>query len=406
MIKSIASVKVSNRRVIVRAGFDVPLQKNKSGECEVADDTRIKDTLETLHYLIDQKSRIVILSHLGRPEGWDAEKSQWPVAQKLGELLNYKPIKITDRLPDYSVPHIYFLESDITKKDYSDLSKQIKPGDILFLENVRFYPGEEKNDEKFSQILASFGDVFVEEAFSAAHRKESSTYGCAALLPHYAGISFMKEIKALGKVLKHPNPPLVVIMGGAKIDDKVETLDNLAVHASKIILGGAIANTFLKALGYDLGKSKISDLTVAKQILRNYKEKLVLPVDAVVADGPDARPRLTKVEKVLPHEAIFDIGPESIRKFSAIIKSGRTLVWNGPFGVFENPKYAFGSKAIARAFAQKSKGPAFGVVGGGETVELVDQAHVAQYIDHVSTGGGAMLAFLAGKELPAIKILE
>ncbi len=406
MIKSITSVKVTGRRVIVRAGFDIPLKQAKSGTWEVADDTRIRDAVKTLKYLIEQKAKIVIISHLGRPETWEQDKSQWPVAEKLGEILNYKVVKVTDRLPDYKVPHICFLESDIVKNDCSELSRNLAEGDILFLENLRFYPGEQKNDEKFVKILSSFGDVYVDEAFSSAHRRSASTYGLAEKLPHYAGVSFLKEITALRKVTFKPTPPLVVIMGGAKIDDKVETLNNLAVHASKIILGGAIANTFLKALGYDIGQSKVSNVSLAKQLLRQYKDKIVLPVDVVVATDMDSKPRLTKIENVHANESIFDIGPQTIRLIDQNMRLGKTLVWNGPFGVFEDPKFAFGSKGIAMSFAKWSKGKAFGVVGGGETVELINQAKVGQFVDHLSTGGGAMLEFLAGKELPAIKVLE
>jgi len=407
MIKSITSVKVTGRRVIVRAGFDVPLRKNThTQEWEVADDTRITDAIPTLKYLIEQKAKIIIISHLGRPEGWDMDKGLWPVAQKLAELLNYKAVKITDRLPDYSVSHVNFLGEDITKKNYSEISKNLPAGDILFLENLRFYAGENENDDKFIEILESFGDVFVEEGFPVAHRKESSTYGLALKLPHYAGIAFLKEIQSLRKILHQPQTPMIVIMGGAKIDDKVETLHNLAKNATKIILGGAIANTFFKAIGYEVGRSKISNVALAKELYRQYREKIFLPIDVVVATDLEAKPRLVKLDKIRVNESIYDIGPQTISKISEIIKTGKTLVWNGPFGVFENPKYAFGSKAIAHAFAAQSKGKAFGVVGGGETVELINQAKVGQFVDHLSTGGGAMLEFLAGKELPAIKVLE
>ncbi len=407
MIKSIKDVKVTGRRVIVRAGFDIPLKKNgHTEEWEVADDTRIKDALPTIKHLIKQKAKIIIMAHLGRPDVWDADKSQWPVAKKLGQLLDYKVVRIEDRLPDYKVPHINFLETDIVRNDCSELSKQMREGDILFLENLRFYPGEQKNEEKFVKILAAFGDVYVEEGFPSAHRKSASHYGLAKKLPAYAGIALLKEINALKKIIHHPQLPLIVIMGGAKIDDKVETLHNLAKHAHKIILGGAIANTFLKALGYEIGKSKVSNVTLAKQLLRQYREKIVLPMDVVVATDLEAKPRLSKIEKVRPNELIFDIGPESVRKIVEIMKTGKTLVWNGPFGVFETPRYAFGSKAIALAFAARARGKAYGVVGGGETVELINQAKVGEFVDHLSTGGGAMLEFLAGKDLPAIKVLD
>jgi phosphoglycerate kinase len=407
MIKSITSVKVASRRVIVRAGFDVPLKKNGHTEkWEVADSTRIKDALPTLKYLIEQEARIIIMAHLGRPEGSDPTKSLWTVAENLGEFLDYKVIKIKDKLPGENSQTINFLTGDITKENYSGLSKQIPPGSILFLENLRFYPGEKKNDQKFIEILGSFGDIYVDEAFSNAHREDASMFGLAKKLPGYAGISFLKEIKSLERVIKNPAKPLVVMMGGIKIEDKVQTLNNLAKHASHIILGGGLANTFLKAKGFEIGKSKASNVALAKELLRNFKDKIILPVDVVVATNLEAKPRSVMAEKVGVEDMIFDIGPKSIRKFSGIVKEAKTLIWNGPFGLLENARYAHGSKAMAQVFASRSKGKAFGVVGGGETIEAVDQAKVVQFIDHVSTGGGAMLEFLAGKKLPAIKALE
>jgi phosphoglycerate kinase len=392
----------------VRAGFDVPLKQNAHHEgWEVVDDTRIRELLPTLKYLIKEKAKITILSKLGRPGGqWKQELSQWPAALALGHLLKMKVVKVSKALPDYAVPHIYFLTADITKADYSGLLKKMKPGNILYLENMFFYPGEEANDPKFAAILKKYGDIYVEEAFASAHHKASSNYGLAKELPSYAGITLLKEISALNKLLRNPQHPMVVLMGGAKIDDKVDVINNLMKHADNILIGGALANTFFKAMGYEIGQSKASSPAVAKDLLRNYRSKLVFPVDLVVAKSTEAPARLSKIEKILPHESILDIGPETIRKFSTYIKGAKTLVWNGPFGLIEKEKFAFGSKSLARIFGARSKGFAYGVVGGGETLELVNQAKVAEFIDHVSTGGGAMLEFLAGKELPAIKVLE
>ncbi|MBI3952561.1 MAG: phosphoglycerate kinase [Candidatus Doudnabacteria bacterium] len=411
MIKSVISVKLGNRRVFVRAGFDVPLKKGagyrgQGMEWVVADDSRIRDALKTIHYLIDSDAKIILASHLGRPQGWDPDKSLWPVAEKLGELLGMKVVKVLDRLPDYNVAHIYFLTSDITKKNYSELTHKMRSGDILFLENLRFYPGEKNNDQEFVETLASLADVYVDEAFSNAHRSDSSMAGLAKKLPAYAGVSLLKEIASLNKILRNPQKPFVLIIGGAKISGKVETIEFLGDKADHILLGGKIGNTFLKVLGYDVGSSEVEDEKVAKDLLRNYKNKIYLPIDAVVAKSVDGQTRLAKIDKVLKSETIFDIGPETIRNFSSYINSAQTLVWNGPFGFFENPKFAFGSKAIAQVFASVSKGKAFGVVGGGETIEVVNQAKVGQFIDHVSMGGGAMLEFLAGKELPGIKALS
>lgn len=390
MIKSIQSVDLSNRRVIVRAGFDVPLKETKDG-WEVADDTRIQDAVPTLKHLIKQQAKIVVVAHLGRPEGWEKSKSLEPVAIRLGELLKSK---------------ITFLKDDITKQDFSGMSRDIKPGEILFLENVRFYPGEESNDEKFLDTLAAFGDVFVNEAFSVCHRREASTTGLATKLPAYAGLSLMKELDTLGRVMRTPAQPFVLMVGGAKIEDKIGAIEFLGKKVSHVLVGGASANTFLKAMGYEVGKSKVSDLNLAKQILRNYKHKLVFPVDVIVADSPEGKPRAVKLTEIKPTDSIFDIGPETIRKYATYIKSAQTIVWNGPFGFFENPKFAAGSKALAQVFASRAKGQAFGLIGGGETEELFSQVKVSHFVDHISTGGGAMLEFLSGKELPAVKVLN
>lgn len=411
MIKSITSVKVGGRRVIVRAGFDVQLEKWEGGiekgeSLRVVDDTRIKDILPTLRYLIREKAKIVIVSHLGRPDGWDKEKSMWPVAQDLGRILNYKTVKIKDHLPNYGIPHVYFLESNITKKDYSALSNQINPGDILFLENVRFYKGEQSNDAKFIKTLASFGDVYVEDAFSVVHRQESSTYGLAEKLPHYAGVSLLKEIKAMNHVLQTPAKPMVLIMGGAKVVDKAETIHNLAKHADYILVGGALGNSFLAAAGYETGKSEVTDVSLAKELLRNYKSKIILPVDAVVAKSETDVATAREITKILPNETMYDIGPKTVLKFSTYIKKAKTLVWNGPMGIIEIKKFSFGSAGLATAFAAKARGAAFGIVGGGETIEVIDRAKVGEFIDHVSTGGGAMLEYLAGKKLPGIEVLK
>ncbi|HTL39216.1 MAG TPA: phosphoglycerate kinase, partial [Methylomirabilota bacterium] len=404
MIKSITSLKVSGKRVLVRAGFDVPLEKNiHTEEWQVADDTRLRDGLPTLKYLIESKAKIVILSKLGRPGGiWDENLSSWPAAQKLGELLKYKTVKITKTLPDYAVSHIYFLTSDITKKDYSALSKKIPAGSILYLENLFFYAGEEAEDPDFVKVLKKYGDIYVDDAFSSAHHAAASNVQLAEAMPAYAGVTFLKEISALSKIF-NPTQPMVVLLGGAKVDDKVETIENLAKNTNKLLVGGAIATTFLKAQGYDVGKSKVSDPRIAKALLRNYKTKIVLPVDVVVSDSPTGRAKKVSIDKIGPNEMCLDIGPETIRKFSEVIKTAKTLVWNGPMGKFENKQFAFGSLSLARIFAARCKGFAYGVVGGGETIEVLDQALVSEFVDHVSTGGGAMLEFLAGKKLPAIK---
>lgn len=408
MIKSIASVKLKNKRVLVRAGFDVPLAEGKHGEFKVADSTRIESVIPTIAYLLSQKARVVIISHLGRPDGkWDMSKSLRPAAERLAELLDRKLVVIKDKLPHYKAAgHVFFLEQDITVTDYSYLVDEMDDGEILFLENLRFYSGEEENEAAFVKNLAQYGDVYVNEAFSVAHRKAASTYGIAQKLPAYAGLSLMQEITALDKVMKRPVPPLAVIMGGAKISDKIDTINFLAPRADKIMIGGAIANSFFKARGYEIGKSLAAEIPLAKELLRHYKDKILLPVDVVVSKTVGGTARACTPDKVKHNESILDVGPETIRLFAQHIKKAKTLIWNGPMGLIEKKKYSFGSTALAQAFAAHTKGAAYGVVGGGESLEIVTRAQVKHFIDHVSMGGGAMLEYLGGKTLPGIKILD
>ncbi|MBX4187739.1 MAG: phosphoglycerate kinase [Candidatus Doudnabacteria bacterium] len=408
MIKPITSVKLRGRRVLLRVGFDVPLEKNKSGEFLVADDTRIRSSLSTINYLIEQGAKIIIISHLGRPEGeWQRDKSLQPAAIKLAELMGRKFVQINNQLPSYKIPkHIFFLKEDITVTDYTKLTQTLADGDILFLENLRFYSGEENNDLSFVRNLAKYGDIFVNDAFSVAHRKSASTYGIAQQLPSYAGVTLMDEITALNKAVKNPKTPLIIIIGGAKISDKIDTINFLAKKAEKILVGGAIANSFLKAQGYEIGSSKAAEIPLAKELLRHYKDKIVLPADLVVAKYEDSPSRAAVPEKVRPDEYIFDIGPQTVKQFARYIKTAKTLIWNGPLGMFEKRKFAFGSLAIAQVFASRTKGKAYGVVGGGESLEVIAQAKVGEFIDHISTGGGAMLEYMSGKILPAIKVLD
>jgi phosphoglycerate kinase len=238
------------------------------------------------------------------------------------------------------------------------------------------------------------------------HRKEASVYGLAQKLPSYAGVSLMKEISSLNKILRSPSHPMVLIMGGAKVEDKAATIHHLAKHADYILVGGALGNTFLKAAGYETGKSKTENVAMAKELLRNYKSKIVLPADVVVSKSEAEHARAVDISKVRANEIMNDIGPKSVRKFSQYINRAKTLVWNGPMGIIEEKKFSFGSSGIATAFASKSRGAAFGVIGGGETIQVIDRAKVAEFIDHISTGGGSMLEYLAGKKLPGIEVLE
>lgn len=406
MIKPITSVKLSGRRVILRAGFDVPLKLNANGEAEVADDVRIRDIKPTLDYLIGQKAKIIIISHLNRPNGWETEKSLLPVARRLAVLLNRGFFSVSRNLPENSGDAVCFVPTDITREKMSRLSTELVPGGILVLENLRFYPGERDNDPEFAKLLAEYGEVFVNEAFSDAHRADASVVGLPELLSSYAGISFVKEVQSLDRVLKKPAQPMVVIMGGAKIAGKIDMIKSLAGLTSHFLLGGALANAFLKAAGYEIGKSKTGEVQLARELLRNYKNKLVLPVDVVVMEEGSRPPTSVLVEKTKSTQSIVDIGPETVRLFADYIRQAQTLVWNGPMGLIETKPFDFGSLSIARLLASRARGKAYGVVGGGETVEMVNLAKTAEFMDHVSTGGGAMLEFLGGKVLPGIKALE
>jgi phosphoglycerate kinase len=408
MIKSISTVNVEGKCVILRAGFDVPLKKLKEKEVfAVADNTRIRDALKTINYLVKRKAKIVIISHLDRPNGQHMpEKSMWPVAEELGRLIKVKTVIIAGKFPQYQIPHIYFLSADITSRDFSGLAKKMKPGDVLFLENLRFYPGEEENSNLFVEALSRYGEIYVNEAFSVAHRMAASTYGLPLKLKSYAGISLGNELSSLDRLLKRPKQPFVVVMGGVKVSDKVDTINHLGIGAEKLLLGGAIGNGFIKAFGYEVGRSLAAEQHICSELLRNFRDKIVLPEDVVVARSEEDDARVVSLDKVKPYETIYDIGPKTVNRFTKEIRSAKTIVWNGPLGKIEVPKFSFGSKAVARAIAQVGKRKAFTVVGGGETAEVVSMAKAAEFIDHVSTGGGALLEYLAGKELPALKALS
>jgi 3-phosphoglycerate kinase len=407
MIKPITSVDVKGRRVLLRAGLNVPLKKNaESEEWEVADDSRIRDVLDTIIYLIQNQSKVIIMAHLGRPDGWDKSKSLFPVAQKLGELIGYNVIKVENKLSDYPVPHINFLGADITVSDYSDLSEKLKNGDILFLENIRYYRQEKEHGEEFVETLAKFGEIYVNDSFSVDHRTDVSVFGVAQKLPSYGGVKLLKEISALNRILRNPKSPMIVMIGGTKISDKIDAIHNLIKNVDHVLIGGAPGNTFLKARGYEVGKSKVAEIEMAKELLRNYADKIVLPVDVVVDKSSGGRVKAVKVEQVAPSDVILDIGPMTIKKYAEYIKQAKTLVWSGPFGLIEKKPFDFGSISLSLIFASRAKGAAYGVVGGGETAEMIRMAKVSEFIDHISSGGGAMLQFLSGKSLPGIKVLE
>lgn len=384
--KTVRDVDVRDKRVLVRVDFNVPL-----AEGQVADDTRIRAALPTIRYLVDNGARVILMSHLGRPKGQVKEELRMaPVAARLSELLG-QPVLTAD---------------DCVGPQVQALVQKMQPGQVLLLENTRFHPEERKNDPEFARQLASLGDIFVNDAFGAVHRAHASTEGVAHYLPAVAGFLMEKEIEFLGKALEAPEHPFVAILGGAKISDKIGVIENLLGKVDVLLIGGGMANTFFKAQGYDVGESLVEDesLDTAREMLARSQGKLVLPVDAVVADAfaADAQSQVVGVDAVPAGWRILDIGPKTVSLFKEKLAGAKTVVWNGPMGVFEFPKFATGTVEIAKALAELE---AMTIIGGGDSVAAVYQAGLADKMTHISTGGGASLEFLEGKTLPGIAAL-
>lgn len=406
-LKSIEQLDVAGKTVLVRTGFNVPVAGGR-----IADDFRLRAALPTLEHLASAGAKIVVISHFGRPEGWQARFTLAPVAERLAEILGRKFVPVSEKdqsLPDYPVPHLYFFSHNIEKTDIGDLVRQLKPGDIAVLENLRFYAGELANDENFAKKLASLGEMYVNEAFCDIHRDHASIASLPRLLPAAVGLEFAKEVATLGQFIAHPQKPVVIMMGGVKIASKVRALAALAKTADAILLGGGLAALFLKIAGFETGKSvweeSAGDEKIARQIWRDFRDKIHLPIDVVVtvgADGADGQASAVKTGKIRPGQIIRDIGPETILAFSTELKKGRTLIWSGPLGQIENHRFAQGTLALGRLFASRTKTDVAGIVGGGETLEIIKELGMASFIDHISTGGGSFLYFLAGEKLPGL----
>ena len=384
--KTVRDVDVRDKRVLVRVDFNVPLAEGK-----VTDDTRIRAALPTIRYLLERGARVILMSHLGRPKGQVKEELRLaPVAARLGELLG-QPVLTAD---------------DCIGPQVQALVKQLKPGQVLLLENTRFQPGETKNDPDLARELASLGEVFVNDAFGAVHRAHASTEGIAHYLPAVAGFLLEKEVEFLGKALESPEHPFAAILGGAKISDKIGVIENLLGKADVLLIGGGMANTFFKAQGHDVGESLVEDesLDIAREMLSRAGSKLVLPVDVVVADAfaADAQSKVVGVDAVPAGWRILDIGPRTAALFKGKLAGAKTVVWNGPMGVFEFPRFATGTVEVAKAVAALE---AMTIIGGGDSVAAIEQAGLADKITHISTGGGASLEFLEGKTLPGIAAL-
>ena len=392
---SISDLDINGKRLFMRVDFNVPLDETG----RVTNDSRIQAALPTIRYALDHGARLVLASHLGRPKGKPNPKySLAPAAHRLSELLGTEVKLARDSVGEEVRPQVDALQS----------------GEALMLENVRFHAGEEKNDPEYASQLAELADVYVNDAFGTAHRAHASTEGITHFLkPAAAGFLMEKELRYMGQALENPAHPFVVILGGAKVSDKIPVIENLLKSADTILIGGAMAYTFLKSQGVDTGRSLVEDdkLEMSSSLLSSASQRgvsLILPVDNVVVDkdawdkDSSAPPRICRVTEIKPGEAGLDIGPEAIMEFSRQIASAKTIVWNGPMGMFEHPPFDAGTKAIAKAVASAE---AVSIVGGGDSVAALEESGVTDQITHVSTGGGASLEFLAGDVLPGVAAL-
>lgn len=390
-VKSIKDIKdLKGKRALVRVDYNLSIN---DGKLDFKDNLRIKASLATINFLLQKGATVILVAHLGRPEGWDKKLTLEPVAKYLARLLKKK---------------VNFISDDITKVN---ISKKIKSG-VNMLENIRFYSAETKNDKKFAKLLSSFADVYINEGFSVSHREDASVYGVQKFLPPYAGLNLEAEIlnlsRLLSKNLKKQNRPYVALMGGAKISTKIGLILSLLKSADRVLLGGALISALLKFQGYRIGKTVTEDINpkVIKNILKN--KKIVMPKDVLVGKIDDVKHlRVVSLAEdkdiCQDDESILDMGPETVLEFSKYIKNAQTIAWNGPVGLFEKPAFAHGTVSLARLIAARGKGKAFAAVGGGETIAALNLTKMEKYIDWVSTGGGAMLSYLAGEKMPGLK---
>ncbi len=390
---TLEDIEVQGKRVLVRCDFNVPMDD----EGNITDDRRIVSSLPTIKYLIENGAKVILMSHLGRPKGEANPKySLAPVAKKLSELLN-KDV-------------IFAKDDKVVSDNVKEIVANMKEGDVVLLENTRFRKEEEKNEESFAKELASLGDLYINDAFGTSHRAHASNVGVSNWLPSAVGYLVEKEISIMGKALENPERPFVAILGGAKVSDKIGVIKNLLNKVDTILIGGGMAYTFLKAQGYEIGKSILEEdkLDLANELLKEAEErgvKLLLPVDVVVAKEfkNDTEFKTVSVENIPADMMGMDIGEETIKLFTEEIKKAKTIVWNGPMGVFEMENFKKGTYAIARAMAESD---AITIVGGGDSAAAVEKAGFAEKMTHISTGGGASLEFLEGKELPGIAAIS
>ena len=396
-IADLAEDQVRGRRVLVRVDYNVPLDD----EGRITDDTRITTTLATLDALLQQGARVILLAHFGRPRGKPVpEMSLGPVAARLAELLEGRTVRFVE---------------DTVGREAQGAASMMQDGEVLLLENTRFHPGEEKNDSALAEQMAALGDVFVNDAFGAAHRAHSSTAGVAAVMraqgkPVVAGLLMDRELQYLGRALAEPKRPFVAILGGAKISGKIDVIRSLLPQVDRLLIGGAMANTFFRAMDLATGTSLVEDdrLDMARELLSTSGGKLVLPVDAVVAEKMEAGQQTQTVdrEQIPADRMVLDVGPRTVREYRRVLSDARTVLWNGPMGVFEVPEFAAGTRGVAEAVAEATGRGATTIIGGGDSAAAVADLGLESRMSHVSTGGGASLEFLEGKELPGVAALE
>ena len=391
--KTLEDLQVQGKRVLVRCDFNVPMDDNRN----ITDDRRIRSSLPTIKYLIENKAKVILMSHLGRPKGEANPKfSLEPVSKRLSELLN------TD---------VVFAQDDkVVSENVQEIVSKMADGDVVLLENTRFRKEEEKNEENFAKELASLGDLYINDAFGTSHRAHTSNVGLSNQLPSAVGYLVEKEISVMGKALDNPERPFVAILGGAKVSDKIGVIENLLNKVDSILIGGGMAYTFLKAQGYEIGNSILEEdkVDLANDLLRKAEDKnvkLLLPVDVIVAKefNNDTEFKTVNIESIPEDMMGMDIGEETINLFSKEIKDAKTVVWNGPMGVFEMENFKKGTDAIAKAMAESNS---ITIVGGGDSASAVEKAGYADKMTHISTGGGASLEFLEGKTLPGIGAID
>ncbi len=399
--KTIQDIDVNGKKVLVRVDFNVPLSsKDPNDNIYVTDDNRIQAALPTLNYLLDHGATLILCSHLGRPKSAaDTQFSMGPVAAKLSEILG-RPVQKMDA---------------VVGPEVTAAVAASKPGDVILLENTRFEPGEKKNDPALSQQLADLADVYVDDAFGSAHRAHASTEGAARAIrakggPAVAGFLMGTELDALGTAVSNPPHPYIAIMGGAKISDKIKLIENLLKTADKILIGGGMANTFLKAQGHQVGTSLVEEeaLPEASRLMEMAANRIVLPLDVVVAPefSADAPATLTSVWGIPADQMALDVGPDTLEKFNEELQGAQLVIWNGPMGVFEFDKFAHGTNALAKLLADLTKHGVQVMIGGGDSAAAVRKAGLADQMTHISTGGGASLELLEGKDLPGIMVLD